>query len=117
MRRQCRYAAQVSATLLLLASPNTVAEALLNLYAEIKRDFYLGTHWYLTPGIGIVGFDGSDKLDLGLALEFRSGLELGYRFSSQVRLGLALYHLSNASLGDENPGTEEIVISVNFPLR
>ena len=87
------------------------------LYAEIKRDFYLGAHWYLTPGIGIVGFDGSDKLDLGLALEFRSGLELGYRFSSQVRLGLALYHLSNASLGDENPGTEEIVISVNFPLR
>ncbi|MEQ8802710.1 acyloxyacyl hydrolase [Haliea sp.] len=91
MRRQCRYAAQVSATLLLLASPITVAEARLNLSA------------------GQVGID--------RALDNRGRYGLEYRFSSEVRLGLALYHLSNASLGDENPGNEEIVISVNFPLR
>lgn len=47
---------------------------------------------------------GSRPNDLGHHLEFHSQLALGYRFSETRAASLAVSHMSNASIGDENPG-------------
>jgi hypothetical protein len=59
--------------------------------------------------------DGSGK-DLGHVVEFRSQVELGYQFENQSRLSLAFSHISNAHLGDDNPGTEVLNLYYHLPL-
>ena len=49
--------------------------------------------------LGIVLVQG-DGLDLGYGLEFRSQLEIAYRFDNRSRLGVAVSHMSNASWVD-----------------
>ena len=59
--------------------------------------------------------EGSGK-DLGHVIEFRSQVELGYQFENQSRLSVAFSHLSNASLDDDNPGTEVLNLYYHIPL-
>jgi hypothetical protein len=59
--------------------------------------------------------DGGGK-DLGHTVEFRSQVELGYQFENRSRLSLAFSHLSNAHLGDDNPGTEVLNLYYHLPL-
>ena len=47
-----------------------------------------------------------DGKDLGHAIEFRSGIEVAYRFDDYSRLGLSFTHISNAGLDERNPGVE-----------
>ena len=79
-------------------------------------DLYFGRRWVFTPsfGAGVYG-DGSGK-DLGHMVEFRSQLEFGYRFDNRSRVSLAVSHISNAGLGDSNPGTEIATIYYNIPF-
>lgn len=85
-------------------------------YLELRRDFPLHGAWLLTPSFGLGVFHDGPGLNLGHSTEFRSGLELSYRFKNQYRLGLAIYHLSNGGLSEENPGTESLVSSVSIPM-
>jgi lipid A 3-O-deacylase len=83
----------------------------------ILVDLFFGRRWVLTPsfGAGLYG-DGNGK-DLGHSIEFRSQLEFGYRFDDRSRLSLAVSHISNASLGDSNPGTEILSVYYLIPFR
>lgn len=47
---------------------------------------------------------GDDDHDLGYDLNFRSQLALGYRIDDDWAVSLAAMHISNADLGDDNPG-------------
>ena len=85
-------------------------------YADLKRHLRLGRHWLLTPSLGAGLYDGGDEVDLGHVVEFKSGLELGYEFDNRVRLGLGFFHISNASLSNNNPGTEILAGSISLPL-
>ena len=49
-------------------------------------------------------------------MEFRSTIELGYRFDDRSRLSLAFGHLSNAGIGDSNPGTEVLTLYYHLPI-
>jgi hypothetical protein len=68
----------------------------------------------LGTGVGAYG-EGSGK-DLGSVVQFRSQLELGYRFADASRLTAAFGHLSNAGLGDSNPGAETATVYYHLPL-
>jgi len=59
--------------------------------------------------------DGNGK-DLGHTIEFRSQVELGYQFENRSRLSVAFSHISNARLGDDNPGTEVLNLYYHLPL-
>ncbi|MGD1878183.1 MAG: acyloxyacyl hydrolase [Kiloniellaceae bacterium] len=59
--------------------------------------------------------DGGGK-DLGHTIEFRSQIELGYQFENQSRLAVSFSHLSNADIGDRNPGTEVLNLYYHLPL-
>jgi hypothetical protein len=70
----------------------------------------------LTPSFGAGLYaDGGGK-ELGHAVEFRSQIEIAYRFDNRARLGLAFSHISNASIGDKNPGVEVLNVYYSLPL-
>ena len=83
----------------------------------LYRDFRVGKRIVVTPnfGAGLYAQGGSD-LDLGGTLEFRSQIETAYEFDDQSRVGVALGHISNASTGDSNPGTEILSVYYHIPI-
>jgi len=87
-------------------------------YAGLVADFDLGNRFAFSPSFapGIYVRGGSAK-KLGHWIEFRSMAELSYKLDGGARYGLAIYHLSNASLDDFNPGTEVISLSYTLPLN
>ncbi len=85
-------------------------------YAGLLVDIYFGRRIVLTPSLAAGLYEDGDGKDLGHIVEFRSSIELSWRFDDRSRLGLSFYHLSNASLDDNNPGTEVLSLSYSIPL-
>ena len=81
-----------------------------------ERDFYIAKNWVLALNFGPSLFTNGDDIDLGAAVQFRTGIRLHYEFSNNFRLGAELFHLSNAGFGDENPGTEPFFVSLFVPF-
>lgn len=79
-------------------------------YAGFRWDFALGEKWVITPNLATSLYEQGDSKDLGHVIEFRSGIEIARRLD-KGRLGLALYHLSNASISSHNPGSESLVLT------
>lgn len=86
-------------------------------YTDLRHDFWLDDRWVVIPSFGVGAFDDGENLDLGHTIEFRSGLEVAYRFHGEYRVGVALFHLSNGGISDQNPGTEGLVASLCIPLH
>lgn len=96
-------------------SKNTSTQAFLG--AGVLMDIYLGKRFVVTPSFApYLHTGGNDKLDLDYGLQFRSQVELAYRFDDRSRLGLAVSHYSNASLGKSNPGTESAILYYSHPV-
>ena len=85
-------------------------------YGGINLDIFLGRRWVVMPNFAIGGYRRGSSKDLGSVMEFRSGLEIAYRFDDRSRLGVAFQHISNASIDDNNPGTESVVLTYSIPL-
>ena len=60
-----------------------------------------------TPGL----YHEGDGKDLGHMLEFKSEVQLSLDLSKNTELGLSYNHLSNASLGDKNPGANSYMFN------
>jgi len=62
---------------------------------------------------------GKSNLDLGGKFEFHLGASLNYAVTENSRLGVGIYHISNANLHNKNPGVNSIlanwVISFDGP--
>lgn len=86
-------------------------------FVGLDADFFISDRFVLNPNFAAGAYKNGDGKDLGHGLQFRSGLELNYVFDNQSRAGIAFNHISNASLGDENPGTESLLINYSIPLR
>lgn len=71
-------------------------------------------HWDVTPSFVPGLYRRGHGRDLGYPLEFRSQLELGWRFAGGRRVAIALSHLSNAGLGTSNPGQESLTMSYEW---
>tara|TARA_B100001057_G_scaffold71543_1_gene65791 strand:+ start:8471 stop:8998 length:528 start_codon:yes stop_codon:yes gene_type:complete len=69
-----------------------------------------------TPSIGFGYYDNGSGKDLGNDLQFRTTLEFSYKLKNQNRIGLSIGHISNANLGDKNPGAEIISLSYQVPF-
>ena len=80
-------------------------------------DFKFDNNWFITPSLGAGIYKDGDGLDLGYGLQFRSQFEAGYEFENGHRLSGAYSHISNAGLGDRNPGTEVIGIYYSIPFN
>ncbi len=80
-------------------------------YAGFRFDLPLGEKWTMTPQWATGLYWANDGRNLGGALEFRTGIELTRRLGGRSRVGLLIYHLSNAGLYEFNPGTESLVLT------
>lgn len=86
-------------------------------YAGFSLDFPIGRTFGIRPSFAPSYYSKGDGKELHGHLQFRSGIELAARLESGARIGLELYHLSNASLEDLNPGEESLVLTVALPVR
>ncbi len=85
---------------------------------------YGGFYWdvavledlYISPNFVAGYYSDGDGKDLHNDLQFRSGIEVSYDMQNDYRVGVAFNHISNASLGDHNPGSETLLFSVQVPL-
>ena len=85
-------------------------------YGGVYVDVFLGRRFVVTPNFAAGYYHDGNGRDLGYGLEFRSAIDVAYRFDDRTRLGLSFYHISNASLGDKNPGTEVLSVVYSIPL-
>lgn len=86
-------------------------------FAGVGVDVFFGNRFVVTPSFAPGYYHEGSGLDLGYGLEFRSQIEFAYRFDNRSRLGLAVSHMSNASLGDTNPGTESAILYYSMPIN
>ena len=85
------------------------------IYSGLRKDIEISEKWFFTPSFALGYYDRGDSKDLVYNLEFRSQIEFSYKLKSS-RIGFNLNHISNASIGDTNPGTESATISLIRPF-
>jgi len=71
--------------------------------------------FFFTPSFGAGIYDDGSGKKLGNDLQFRTALELSYELKNKNRIGISFSHISNANLGDKNPGVEIISFSYQIP--
>ena len=72
--------------------------------------------WNFTPSFGLGYYEDGDGKNLGNVIEFRTTLEISYQLKNEDRIGISLGHISNANIGDKNPGVEIISLSYQKPF-
>ena len=79
---------------------------------------YTGVEWNVdmggmtfTPSFAPGLYHEGDGKDLGHILEFKSEVQLSYKPSDESSIGVSYNHVSNASLGDKNPGANSYMIN------
>ena len=60
-----------------------------------------------TPGI----YEKGDGKDLGHLVEFKSEVQLSLNILENSQFGMSYNHISNASLGDKNPGANSYMFN------
>ena len=72
-------------------------------YTGVQAQYSIG-NLNITPSFSPGLYGEGDGKDLGHVLEFKSELQLSLDLFSNSELGFSYNHISNASLGDKNPG-------------
>ena len=72
--------------------------------------------WNFTPSFGLGYYEDGNGKKLGNKLEFRTTLEISYQLKNDDRIGISLGHISNANIGNKNPGVEIISLSYQKPF-
>lgn len=79
-------------------------------------DAYLGRHIVFTWSEGVGLFYRGAMAPLGSFVEFRSQVELGWRFKNEMRVTAQVSHISNAGLTKRNPGAEIAGVYFHIPI-
>ena len=80
------------------------------IYTGVQANYSLGVLNIIpsfTPGI----YEQGDGKDLGHMLEFKSEVQLSLDLPKDSQVGFSYNHLSNASLGDKNPGANSYMFN------
>ena len=80
---------------------------------------YTGVEWNMDMGGGMIFtpsftpglYHEGDGKDLGHVLEFKSEVQLSYATSDLSNFAISYNHVSNASLGDKNPGANSYMFN------
>ena len=79
-------------------------------YTGVQANYKLGSMNF-TPSFTPGYYNQGDGKDLGHALEFKSEVQLSLELPKDTQLGFSYNHLSNASLGDKNPGANSYMFN------
>ena len=80
-------------------------------YTGVEWNYDMGGKMTFTPSFAPGLYHEGDGKDLGHALEFKSEVQLSYAASAKSSFGVSYNHLSNASLGDKNPGANSYMLN------
>ena len=86
-------------------------------YGGFGFDINFFERFVATPTAAVGYFTHGTGIDLGAHTEFRTGAEFDYRFDNLSRLGVGMYHMSNAGIGQHNPGAELVTLVLTMPFR
>ena len=79
-------------------------------YTGVQAQYKIGALNFtpsFTPGL----YHEGDGKDLGHLIEFKSELQFSLNLSKTSELGFSYNHISNASLGDKNPGANSYMFN------
>ena len=79
-------------------------------YTGVQAQYKIGVLNF-TPSFTPGYYKEGDGKDLGHALEFKSEIQLSLELPKDSQLGFSYNHLSNASLGDKNPGANSYMFN------
>tara|TARA_B100001123_G_scaffold324620_1_gene364646 strand:+ start:113 stop:622 length:510 start_codon:yes stop_codon:yes gene_type:complete len=80
------------------------------IYTGIEWNVDMGEMMF-TPSFAPGLYHEGDGKDLGHVLEFKSEVQLSYISSENTSFGVSYNHVSNASLGDKNPGANSYMFN------
>jgi len=79
-------------------------------YTGAQTEYDLGL-FTITPSFAPGYYNSGNGKDLGSALEFKSEIQMSLNVSDSTEFGMSYNHISNASLGDKNPGANSYMIN------
>ena len=79
-------------------------------YTGAQTEFDVGL-FTITPSFAPGYYNSGDGKDLGHVLEFKSEIQMSLNLSDSTEFGMSYNHISNASLGDKNPGANSYMIN------
>ena len=80
------------------------------IYTGVQAQYKLGI-LNITPSFTPGLYHEGDGKDLGHVLEFKSEVQFSYAASNNTSFGVSYNHVSNASLGDKNPGANSYMFN------
>jgi len=80
-------------------------------YTGVQANYEIGSLKF-TPSFTPGYYEKGDGKDLGHALEFKSEIQLSLELPLDSHIGFSYNHLSNASLGDKNPGANSYMFNI-----
>jgi len=80
------------------------------IYTGAQTEYDLGS-FTITPSFAPGYYNYGDGKDLGSALEFKSEVQVSLNLSDSTEFGMSYNHISNASLGNKNPGANSYMIN------
>ena len=80
------------------------------LYTGAQAEYNIG-RLKITPSFAPGFYNSGDGKDLGSVLEFKSEVQMSLNLSDSTEFGLSYNHISNASLGDKNPGANSYMFN------
>ena len=80
------------------------------LYTGAQAEYNLGL-FTITPSFAPGYYSSGNGKDLGSVLEFKSEIQMSLNLSDSTEFGMSYNHISNASLGDKNPGANSYMIN------
>ena len=80
------------------------------MYTGIQANYKLGSLNF-TPSFTPGYYNQGDGKDLGHELEFKSEVQLSLELPKDTQFGFSYNHLSNASLGEKNPGANSYMFN------
>jgi len=102
----------------------TTTDSAMYLLGGIYLEDNLGTlfigedsNFVFTPSFGAGFYDDGDGKKLGNNIQFRTTFEFSYELKNKNRIGISYGHISNANLGDKNPGVEILSFSYQVPFN
>ena len=81
------------------------------IYTGIEWNIDMGDKMIFTPSFAPGIYHEGNGKDLGHILEFKSEVQLSYATSENTSFGVSYNHVSNASLGDKNPGANSYMLN------
>ena len=80
------------------------------LYSGVQAEYNIG-FLTITPSFAPGYYNSGDGKDLGYPLEFKSEVQMSFDLSDNTQIGMSYNHISNASLGNKNPGANSYMFN------